>query len=133
MNTNPEAPGASAGASKPDHVLRINELWFDRLADGSKTAEVRKHDRDYQIGDRVTFFADGDPVPGINMRPAAHRVIDARAVLDAVAPVIAARALREAMVTLRDQENADVEVALGGIDWVLGWLRERADRIEATP
>jgi hypothetical protein len=37
------------------HVLKIDERWFNRLSDGSKTAEVRKHDRDYQIGDRLIF------------------------------------------------------------------------------
>lgn len=41
-------------------------------------------------------------------------------------------ALREARAALLDDDaDADVEVALGGIDWILGWLRERANEIEA--
>lgn len=38
-----------------DHALSIDGRWFDRIADGTKTAEVRIHDRDFQIGDTVTF------------------------------------------------------------------------------
>ena len=45
------------------HILKIDRQWFDRLADGSKTAEVRKHDRDFQIGDRIVFVADDEWVP----------------------------------------------------------------------
>lgn len=40
------------------HDLKIQQQWFDRLADGSKTAEVREHDRDYQIGDTITFHCE---------------------------------------------------------------------------
>lgn len=40
------------------HILKIDGRWFDRLADGTKTAEVRKHDRDYQIGDRLIFVRE---------------------------------------------------------------------------
>ena len=42
------------------HILKIDRKWFDRLADGSKTAEVRKHDRDFQIGDLIVFIATDD-------------------------------------------------------------------------
>jgi len=45
------------------HILKIDRQWFDRLADGSKTAEVRKHDRDFQIGDLIVFVADDEWVP----------------------------------------------------------------------
>jgi hypothetical protein len=40
--------------------------------------------------------------------------------------------LREAMAALRGQPDADVEVALGGIDWVLWWLQERADMLDSA-
>lgn len=57
------------------HKLDINDRWFARLVDGSKTAEVRKHDRDYQIGDEITFaatvYAEDD------YRPRGLRMIDA--------------------------------------------------------
>lgn len=33
------------------HILKTVEPWWSRLVDGSKTAELRKHDRDFQIGD----------------------------------------------------------------------------------
>jgi hypothetical protein len=44
-----------------------------------------------------------------------------------------AEALQDVMVTLRDTPEADVEVALGGIDWVLGWLREQAEECSIRP
>lgn len=37
-----------------NHRLKIKPHWFDRLVEGSKTCEVRKDDRDYQIGDTIT-------------------------------------------------------------------------------
>lgn len=40
------------------HVLKIDPNWFDRLADETKTAEIRKHDRDFQIGDAIVFLED---------------------------------------------------------------------------
>lgn len=74
MNTNPEAPGASAGARR--HDLKIDEKWIDRIVDGSKTAEVRKHDRDFQIGDTVTFCAGVD-YDDWRCEPRAYRYVDA--------------------------------------------------------
>jgi hypothetical protein len=42
------------------HVLKTSPLWFDRVADGSKTAELRKHDRDFQIGDELVLVRDDE-------------------------------------------------------------------------
>ena len=38
------------------HQLKIEPKWLDRLLDGSKTAEVRRHDRDFQLGDSIEFL-----------------------------------------------------------------------------
>lgn len=37
-----------------DHRLKIEPAYFDRLKDGSKTHEVRRNDRDYQVGSTIT-------------------------------------------------------------------------------
>ncbi len=42
-----------------------------------------------------------------------------------------AKTIRTLLEDLRTTPEADVEVALGGVDWVLGWLREQADQIAA--
>lgn len=44
------------------HVLKIEDRWYGRLRDGSKTCEVRRHDRDYQVGDILRFrlVVDGE-------------------------------------------------------------------------
>lgn len=41
-----------------EHQLRIAPQWFDKLASGVKTSEVRKHDRDFVVGDSVVFIDD---------------------------------------------------------------------------
>jgi len=33
------------------HVLKTRTPWFERVIAGEKTAEVRRHDRDFQVGD----------------------------------------------------------------------------------
>lgn len=38
------------------HELKIKQPWFDRVAAGEKRAEVRKHDRDFQVGDEVHLY-----------------------------------------------------------------------------
>lgn len=42
------------------HKLKIEHDWFERLRSGQKTCEVRRHDRDYQVGDRVRFSCNLD-------------------------------------------------------------------------
>ena len=37
------------------HDLKAVQPWFDALWRGIKTAELRKHDRDYRIGDLGRF------------------------------------------------------------------------------
>ncbi|GAA1992635.1 hypothetical protein GCM10009718_32930 [Isoptericola halotolerans] len=41
------------------HELKIRETWFDRVAAGEKRAEVRKHDRDFQVGDALRLVRVG--------------------------------------------------------------------------
>lgn len=33
------------------HDLKIRTVWFERVKSGEKRYELRKHDRDYQVGD----------------------------------------------------------------------------------
>lgn len=42
------------------HVLKIAAGWYGRLRDGSKTCEVRRHDRDFQVGDAIRFRITDD-------------------------------------------------------------------------
>ena len=37
------------------HCLKCRPEYFKAIADGRKTWEVRKNDRDYQLGDRILF------------------------------------------------------------------------------
>lgn len=37
------------------HFIKIEERWFSRITREEKTYELRKNDRDYQVGD-VIFF-----------------------------------------------------------------------------
>lgn len=54
-----------------DHVLKTIDRYFDAIADGSKTFEVRKNDRAFQKGDTLylqrwenTRFGLRESVPG---------------------------------------------------------------------
>jgi len=42
------------------HELKIREAWFDRVQAGEKRAEVRKHDRDFQVGDTLHLIRVND-------------------------------------------------------------------------
>lgn len=43
----------------PEHVLKVAAPYFEALADGSKTFEVRRNDRAFQRGDEVTLWDVG--------------------------------------------------------------------------
>ncbi len=53
------------------HELKIWPQYYDRVEDGSKTFEVRKNDRSFQVGDTVLlrewnpFFKEGTIAPEI--------------------------------------------------------------------
>jgi hypothetical protein len=38
------------------HDLKTRTLWFDRVAAGEKRAEIRQHDRDFQVGDLLRLI-----------------------------------------------------------------------------
>ena len=42
-------------ARQTDHKLKTIGRYFDAVADGSKTFEVRKNDRAFQTGDTITL------------------------------------------------------------------------------
>ncbi len=42
-------------ARRTDHELKTIGRYFDAVADGSKTFEVRKNDRAFQTGDTITL------------------------------------------------------------------------------
>lgn len=37
------------------HTIKIYPQWFDRIANGTKRVEIRRADRDYQIGDQLVM------------------------------------------------------------------------------
>lgn len=40
------------------HALWTDAHWFDLVAAGEKTAELRKHDRDFQVGDLLLLVRE---------------------------------------------------------------------------
>ncbi|WGL50653.1 DUF3850 domain-containing protein [Nocardioides sp. BP30] len=47
-----------------EHILKVVAPYFDAVADGSKTFEVRKNDRAYQRGDTLVLWEYDDSGPG---------------------------------------------------------------------
>ncbi|QDM56407.1 ASC-1 transcription coactivator [Gordonia phage Sidious] len=41
------------------HKLKIDEVWFHRVRELTKNVEIRKHDRDYQVGDILRMTVHG--------------------------------------------------------------------------
>lgn len=53
-----------------DHELKIWPMYYSRVADGSKTFEVRENDRHFQSGDTVTLREwDPDPINSTTTSP----------------------------------------------------------------
>ena len=46
-----------------EHELKLHPRYFHRVADGTKTFEIRKNDRDFQVGDRL-ILNEFDPEQG---------------------------------------------------------------------
>lgn len=45
------------------HELKIKSTYFNEVANGVKTFELRKNDRDYQVGDLIHFVnAKGEEI-----------------------------------------------------------------------
>lgn len=38
-----------------EHILKLNDRYFDAVANGIKTFEIRKNDRDYKVGDALVL------------------------------------------------------------------------------
>lgn len=61
------------------HKLKIQEPWTSRVRTGEKTAEVRKHDRDFQAGDLLELIpanSAGNPIHEWVERDAAGRFLN---------------------------------------------------------
>lgn len=44
------------GSDVMKHELKIRQCFLMRILDGSKTFEIRKNDRDFQVGDKIKFL-----------------------------------------------------------------------------
>ena len=42
------------------HNLKIKNKYYDAIRNGTKTFEIRKNDRNYQVGDRIKFTPIAD-------------------------------------------------------------------------
>jgi hypothetical protein len=47
-----------------NHILEIYSKFYNRIEDGEKTFEVRKNDRDFQVGDTLTLICQQEGKPG---------------------------------------------------------------------
>jgi len=45
------------------HELKIDHHWAIRLLSGTKKAEIRRNDRDFQQGDLIRFTCNGQTEP----------------------------------------------------------------------
>lgn len=43
-----------------EHAIKIKEVYFKAVLSGEKTFEIRKNDRDYQVGDIIHFVPVDD-------------------------------------------------------------------------
>jgi hypothetical protein len=50
------------------HILKIDEPYYNAVASGKKTFEIRYNDRGYQAGDNVVLYVHGTPLPKINAK-----------------------------------------------------------------
>lgn len=48
---------------KTEHEIKCHPKYFSRLASGDKSFEIRKNDRDYQVGD-ILIIKEFDPEQG---------------------------------------------------------------------
>lgn len=48
---------------KTEHELKLDTAYFGRVASGQKTFEIRRNDRDFQVGD-ILLLKEYDPQKG---------------------------------------------------------------------
>lgn len=41
------------------HILKLNDRYFDAVANGTKAFEIRKDDRGYRVGDTLVLYRVG--------------------------------------------------------------------------
>jgi len=46
------------------HTIKLSDKYYQRVISGQKTFEIRKNDRDYQVGDTLLMF---DPDVNLDM------------------------------------------------------------------
>lgn len=49
------------------HKLKAEQKWLSRVLTGEKTFDVRKNDRDYQVGDQISFLPLQTKVDGVDV------------------------------------------------------------------
>ncbi len=57
------------------HKLKTLQPYFDDLVNGKKTFEVRKDDRNFQVGDRLDLFEGDESLDNLYNRNHVHRFI----------------------------------------------------------
>lgn len=50
------------------HKLKTLQPYYNEVLKGNKTFELRKDDRDFQVGDRLDLFEGDEQVDNINLR-----------------------------------------------------------------
>lgn len=43
-----------------EHILKLNHKYYDAVANGIKTFEIRENDRDYKVGDTLVLIKAND-------------------------------------------------------------------------
>lgn len=60
------------------HHLKLEEKYFSRIVNAQKSFEIRKNDRDYQVGDYIIFrlvFTENDEVVELGEQSPLYKII----------------------------------------------------------
>ena len=66
------------------HVIKVREIYAEDLLDGGKTFEIRKNDRNYQVGDKIMFRVIDSKTQERMQHPLNKRLFDITYVLEDV-------------------------------------------------
>lgn len=59
------------------HVLKTYPHFFNRVKSGQKTFEVRRHDRDFQVGDTLQLeYFENEPRSIVDVQPLSPEVVN---------------------------------------------------------